>query len=620
MKLGIDFGTSFSFIAEWRDEEMAPQSRVRENIPTIFYYDEINGEKVGKEAEQLMLRIPRNGVRNIKKYIIERQLNYVFKLGEFKKVEGDEFTPGQVKEFTLREIIAKFIKNLINSALESRSYYYPRASGYYKDEIENIAVAIPVELNIEESWTFLQKCVAEAAGIPVNKVYFIHEPVAAAMSYFVLNKNSWDRILVYDLGGGTIDAAIVARDLHSSGSSYGVSFGDEFDDEIRYEVLAMHGEKIGGNDFDDELAGHIIDNIGHPSERASLKVNIKEQSAYGERFRKEITELKEKLSRNDKVSFAYERMSYKVDITSRQFENLTRDLLENTIEVTRRALRDYKDIYRSNAKLDAIVLSGGSSQMPMIMRRLEKFREEIKGDFPNLQIFMERPDCAISFGAAIYAANLDQLTFVAPYTYGVYLSGGQNFDMIYKNEPMQKHPDGKYISARKDWDFDTSKARDLRLRVYERDDRYSASQKPPADPATVRRETPEPDTFGFRPAFEVYIPVYGVGGKLGLHSLCIELKLIQGKPVELHIYDNDQDGKELGLESPEVELERAQEPIEVSREDGRRELPDIEREKEPAKKKERRPGFDFDYEYEGNIILNWFRKIRRFWGRLFSKK
>ena len=615
MKLGIDFGTSFSFIAEWRDEDMAPQSRVRGNIPTIFYYDEINGEKIGKEAEQLMLKIPRNGVRNIKKYIIEKQLDYVFKLGEYKKVEGDEFTVGQTKSFTLREIVAKFIRILIDNARDSRNYYYPRASGYYKDEIENIAVAIPVELNIEESWTFLQRCVADAAGIPINKVYYIHEPVAAAMSYFVLNKNSWDRILVYDLGGGTVDAAVVARDISFPGSHYGVTLDE--DDEIyekRYEVLAMYGERIGGNDFDNELSEYIIDNLGYPNERTNLRVNIREQSAYGERYKKEVTEAKERLSQRDTVSFAYERMSHKIDITSRKFEELTRDLLEMTIDVTKKTLRDYKSMYHRNAKLDAIVLSGGSSQMPMIMRRLDRLRGEIREDFPELQIYMERPDCAISFGAAIYAANLDQVTFVAPHTYGIYIPGGRNFDMIYKNQPMVKHPDGKkYISAKKEWDFDTSQARDLRLRVYERDDRYSPEKKSSAEAAE--------QIFGFKPTFELYIPIYAIGGKLGKHNMCVELKLAQGKPIEAHVYDNDQNGKELGLDSPEVELERAREPIEVSRDDRRydSQQDDIDDIEEGAGMEMRtviRTKNDEDEDEDGNIIIRWLRRI---WRKLFSK-
>ena len=549
MKLGIDFGTSFSFIAEWRDEDKAPQSRVRENIPTIFYYDEIHGEKIGKEAEQLMLRIPSNGVRNIKKYIIEKNLDYVFKLGEFKKVEGDYFTQGRVKEFTLREIVSKFIKILIDNVLASKNYYYPSAGGS-EDIIENIAVAIPVELNIEESWTFVQKCVAEAADIPVNKVYFIHEPVAAAMSYYVLNKNAGNRILVYDLGGGTVDAAVVAYGA-SSGSVYGVTVKDE-DEDGRYEVLAMYGERIGGNNFDEELAEYIINNIGRPNERANLRVNIKAKSAYGERFKKEVTETKEKLSQRDSASFAYEKMSGKIDITSRKFEELTRDLLEQTVLVTKRTLQVYKERYGRDAKLDAIVLSGGSSQMPMVMRRLERLREEIKEDFPDIKIYMERPDCAISFGAAIYAANLDRVTFVAPYTYGIYIIGGGNFDMIYKNEPMVKHADGKYISARKNYVFDTSLARDLRAKVYE----YSLSS------ATA------PNLF--KPTLDIFVPVYEIGGRLGRHELAIELKLAQGRPIEARIFDNEQDGKEIAIQGlPKLE-EIKKEALVISKDDSRR--------------------------------------------------
>ena len=580
MKLGIDFGTSFSFVAEWRDEEKAPQSRVRENIPTIFYYDEIHGEKIGKEAEQLMLRIPGNGVRNIKKYIIEKNLDYVFKLGGFKKVEGDYFVIGQVKEFTLREIVSKFIKILINNVLESKNYYYPDAGADGSgDIIENIAVAVPVELNIEESWTFLQKCVAEAADIPANKVYFIHEPVAAAMSYFVLSKNAGSRILVYDLGGGTVDAAVVAYGA-GAGSVYGVTVKNDGEDDGRYEVLAMYGEQVGGNDFDGELAGYIINNIGQPNERANLRVNMRMQTAYGERFKKEVTEAKEKLSERDYVSFAYEKMSGKIDISIRKFEELTKDLLEQTVSVTKRTLEVYKERYGRDAKLDAIVLSGGSSRMPMIARRLQRLCEEIKADFPALKIYTERPDCAISFGAAIYAANLDRVTFVAPYTYGIYIVGKGNFDMILKNEPMVRHADGKYISAKKNYIFDTSLARDLRAKIYE----YSLAS------ATA------PNLF--KPTRDIYVPVYAIGGKLGSHELVLELKLAQGKPVEVRIFDNNQEGKEIGIsELPKFEeiKKEAEEVIEVSMDGSRRE----------AMPEEHKKG-----------IINWLRRI---WRRFFLK-
>ena len=580
MKLGIDFGTSFSFVAEWRDENRAPQSRMRENIPTIFYYDEIHGEKIGKEAEQLMLRIPKNGVRNIKKYIIEKNLDYIFKLGEIKSVQGDYFIQGRVKEFTLREVVSKFIKILIDNVLASKNYYYPNISGA-EEVIENIAVAIPVELNIEESWVFLQTCVAEAAGIPASRVYFIHEPVAAAMSYYMLNKNAGNRILVYDLGGGTVDAAVVARGV-AKRSEYGVTV----DDGGRYEVLAMYGEKIGGNDFDAELAEYIIDNTGHANERANLRVNISMQSAYGERFKKEVTETKEKLSRQESVSFAYEKMAGKIDITSGKFEELTGYLLEHTVLVTKRTLEVYKERYGQDAKLDAIVLSGGSSQMPMIMRRITRLCMEIKNDFPGLKIYTERPDCAISFGAAVYAANLDMVTFVAPYTYGVYIIGGSNFDMIYKNEPMLKKPDGRYILARKDFMLRT---RELRAKVYE----YSLAG---ADSPNL-----------FKPTVDIYATAQTVEGR---RSLAVELRLRQGRPVEARVFDKE--GKEIKLEEPpkreEIKRERKREikqeekiqadiKLEVLKESGRREgVKEVVREKK---------GF-----------INWLRRI---WGKLFAK-
>ncbi|MCL2099051.1 MAG: Hsp70 family protein [Oscillospiraceae bacterium] len=590
MKLGIDFGTSFSFVAEWRDENNAPQSRTRENIPTIFYYDEIHGEKIGKEAEQLMLKIPSNGVRNIKKYIIEKDLNHIFRLGRYKKIEGDYFIIGRLKEFTLREIVAKFIKMLIDTVLADKNYYYPHTAGFggAEDIIENIAVAIPVELNIEQSWTFLQKCVAEAAGIPENKVYFIHEPVAAAMSYYVLNKNAGNRILIYDLGGGTVDAAVVAYGADSYGSDYGVTVDgeEEFDDESgRYEVLAMYGERIGGNDFDEALGEYILDNTGLPEERAYLRVNIKERSAYGEGFKKEVTEAKEKLSQRDSVSFAYERISGKIDITTGKFEALTDDLLERTVFVTKQALRAYKEKYRQNASLDAIVLSGGSSQMPMVRRRLERVCGEISGEFPSVKLYSERPDCAISFGAAIYAANLDRVTFVAPYTYGVYFIGRGNFDMIYKNEPMAKHPDGKYISAKKIHEFDTSLARDLKAKVYE----YSLSS------------AVSPNIF--KPAMDIYVPTYALGGRLGAHELAVELRLFQGRPIEARIFDNSQDGKEISIEKfPAFEdiKKEMENPIKISKDDSRREIPETVQNK------------------NGNGGL--LNLIRRIWRKLFSGK
>jgi hypothetical protein len=242
--------------------------------------------------------------------------------------------------------------------------------------------------------------------------------------------------------------------------------------------------------------------------------------------------------------------------------------------------------------------------MPMVMRRLDKLREEIKEDFPDVQIFMERPDCAIAFGAAIYAANLDRLTFVAPYTYGIYIGGGANYDMILKNEPMRKYADGKYISAKRNYEFDTSRMRDLRMKVYERDDRYAGGRR--SSPGEI-----QPATFGFKPTLDIFVPVYAVGGRLGKHNLLVELKLAQGEPIQARLYDEDQNGQEIMIEEPpeifDIEEDDDEAP-EISRDDSRHEIMRVmpeEREHEPERK---------------NIltgIINWLRRI---WRRLFSKE
>lgn len=515
MKLGIDFGTCFSFAAACTGQNGLPNPLVGNNsniydnnggIPTVFYNDTGNKEIMGRRAAVLSNDFPENGVSHLKKDLRD------------KCPPDKKYTLGGVN-YTAKNIVVKFIKFLIDNATEEIIRQYPGENS----NLENIVIAVPAMATLSYR-EFIRECVAGASGLNVKKIELIDEPVAAALCYYATRKDTTikngSHVLTYDLGGGTFDTAIV---------EYSPSNIQKF------IVKAQSGDtKTGGTDWGNELLNYIKTETNHTYTKLTNRDEYMLMQA--------VIDAKIRLSEIDSITFAHFAEDAEINflvkgLTRKKFEEITKKYLDRTVMVVRDIIDEYIKNRGSNTRIDAIVLSGGASQMPMVKQRLTE-------EFSKIKICSERPDRAIAFGAAIYAADFGNTQMVAPHTYGtncsprnpdgVTFGSPRIFNILFKGTPISVQRDGKYISGKGYYYPIEPNQKTIRFDVYESN-----------EPLGI-----EWIDFGERkPIFGVTIPVEKVQGIETLNrSFTAEFRLFQGGILELHIYDNNQSNKEVGFE------------------------------------------------------------------------
>ena len=438
MKLGIDFGTCYSFPAALRNG--IPTSLLtyggNVGIPSVFYYDSDTKEQVGWNAEEYGGEHPENMVSNIKSAILKSR---TYSLGG--------------KDFNTIDICSQILKNIVLTAEEEAGVHF-----------EEAVISIPVHFGAGE-----RRILTEAALVPKDSggpgllaVEFIQEPVAAALAYAEQYVDVNDRyILVYDMGGGTFDAALIQRT-------------DDLDPP--YKVIDFEGCRIGGNDFDRLLFNYL--KAAYESEYG-LRISQKR-----DRFElmKTARAVKEKLSGRDQTAAEYHHNDGRVmrhTVTREQFENLISEKVDATVEMME-DLAGKHNLLTKDGKLVSwarLIMVGGSSLIPVIKMKLA---EKLGTEKERIRIY--QPDRAIAFGAARYAEENDILMRISPYSYGVkaYFNNEPNIINLirYKDELpicskwekfMTRHPNQKAVG------FD----------VYEN---YATSIKTPLDGTKEKRK------------------------------------------------------------------------------------------------------------------------------------
>lgn len=498
INIGIDFGTSFSYISRWDEPTKKVLSLVSEKVPTVIYYDIDNNNKIviGQEAEKAMSKKPENGRKNIKNWIKNDCLDNDEEIGE-----------GTTREKKSRKnIIVGFLDKLITTAV-----------GGQKDIIGNIIVSVPVKWKLKQINSLIT-CIHEASDCPIANIKWIHEPVAAALNYFYYNdKKDGERILVYDLGGGTFDVAIV-----------------EYKNS-EYEVIATDEADFAGNKFDEALLDTvIIPAINLLFARSNL-LRSSEGKSIGESFisynnfktQKEVITAKEKLSSDDQyvvtLNSLYKSHIFrdnKVSVTRHDFEKAITQYVDITVEKTNKLLK--------KNEVNKIVLSGGSSQIPLIKEKLNELKVKI---IPGLRD--EDLARAISFGAAIYAAHSDDTTFITPYSYAACCLSGQHYIIIEQGMPFDSHDDGKYVRLEKIYSLDTRKEEEVKIAFVE----Y----------AGYRKDAKFKEINKFERFLGISIPSKKIIGSPGIYRFYVIVKLFQGEPeldVEVFYFDQfDENGE-----------------------------------------------------------------------------
>lgn len=351
---GIDLGTTNSCISVIGEDGLP---KVIKNLddefttPSVVYYDESGEIYAGKEAKSGMGGAPENTVAFIKREM--SNTNY--------QREIEDITVSPV------EVSAIILKKVVDDANEQRSY-----EGL--PSIHKAVITVPAYFgNMERALT---RQAGEIAGLEVLDL--INEPTAAALSYGTKGLEG-KSFMIYDLGGGTFDISIMRM-------KNGV-----------LDTLSTDGDhKLGGVDWDIALLDFALQACGLDityddikDERETAKMLLAAEMC------------KKNLSKSDKASIKliYKRKPYIKEISRSLFEEVTEDLLENTIDMIHHAIKIAREPI-SSSEINEIILVGGSSYMPMVKKRLQK-------EFNcNIKLDMLEPDRAVAQGAALHAAKL----------------------------------------------------------------------------------------------------------------------------------------------------------------------------------------------------------------------
>lgn len=380
-KIGIDLGTSNSLVAYWTDQGpvIIPNALGEHLTPSIISIDDNDEILVGQIAKERLITHPQLTASAFKRYIGTDKL---YHLGHHA------FSSEELSSFVLRALKAD-------------------AEAFLGEEVEEAVISVPAYFN--DAQRKATQRAAALAGLQVERL--ISEPTAAAISYGLHLEESDTKFLVFDLGGGTFDVSVL-----------------EFFEGVM-EVQSIAGDNyLGGEDFTELLVSHFIhnQNIDYTS------LDNKARSA----LIKQAELCKYAIGRDNsgEMTFTTGDQTYHIKLDRGDFEKLAGQLLIRLRQPIDRALRDAS---LSPEQLDAVILIGGATRMPMIKSIVSK----MFGRLPFSQI---NPDEAVALGAAIQVALKERnaalnelvLTDVCPYTLGT---------EVVKNLGNNKYEDGHFL-------------------------------------------------------------------------------------------------------------------------------------------------------------------------------
>ena len=412
--VGIDLGTTNSVIAviEGGTPEVVANAEGGRTTPSVVAFTKDGERLVGSIAKRQATLNPDGTLFSIKRFI-GRKYNEVeseLKIVPYKVVEGPN---GAVrfsvagKEYAPEEISASILKKLVQDA-----------SAYLGEKITDVVITVPAYFN--DSQRQSTKDAGVIAGLNVLRV--VNEPTAAALAYG-LEKKKEQKIMVFDLGGGTFDVSIL-------------DIGDGV-----VEVLSTSGDThLGGDDFDKILVDWIADEFRKENGIDLRKDKQALQRLY-EGAEKAKCELSSRASTDISLPFitadANGPKHLNMTITRAKFDQLTAPLVERTVGPVKDALAGAK---LTEKDIDEVVLVGGSTRIPAVQDQVRKLTG---GKQPNMSV---NPDEVVAVGAAIQAGILSGemkdvlLLDVIPLSLGVETMGGVMTKLVEKNAtiPLKK--------------------------------------------------------------------------------------------------------------------------------------------------------------------------------------
>jgi molecular chaperone DnaK len=405
--VGIDLGTTNSVIAvmEAGEPVVIPNAEGGRTTPSVVAFTKSGERLVGQLARRQAAVNPENTVFSIKRFMgrkgdeVERErkmVPYKVVTGSAGRVEveiqGKRYTPEQISAMILQKLKTD-------------------AEAYLGEKVTDAVITVPAYFN--DSQRQATKNAGEIAGL--NVVRIINEPTAAALAYG-LDKKENEKILVFDLGGGTYDVSVL-----------------EIGEGV-FEVKATNGDThLGGDDYDRRLVDYIADEF-KKEQGIDLRSDRQALQRLTEAAEKAKIELSSRMETEVNLPFITADQNgpkhLDIKITRSKFEQLTADLTEKTIAPFNAAL---KDAGLTPAELNEVILVGGATRMPAIQELVKKLTN---GKEPHRGI---NPDEVVAVGAAIQAGVLKGevkdvlLLDVTPLSLGLETLGGVNTKLIERN-------------------------------------------------------------------------------------------------------------------------------------------------------------------------------------------
>lgn len=410
--IGIDLGTTNSAVAVIRGgkPEIIPSSEGGRTVPSVVAINKSGETLVGQVAKRQAVTNPENTIYSAKRFIGRKfsdpSVQADVKLMPFKMVEGAHggvaITMGD-KNWQPAEISAKVLMKIKQDA-----------EAFLGEPVTEAVITVPAYF--DDSQRQATKDAGKIAGLDVKRI--INEPTAATLAYG-LDKKRNEKVAIYDLGGGTFDISILEI--------------GEADGEAVFEVKATNGDThLGGDDFDQKIIDWIIDEF-----KKEQGVDLRDDKLALQRLKEAAEKAKHELSSSSETEInipfvtadASGPKHLNMKMTRPQLEQLVSDLIDRTIEPTKKALADAG---LSASQIDEVILVGGMTRMPAVQEAVKNFF----GKEPNKSV---NPDEAVALGAAIQGGVLQGdvkdilLLDVTPLSLGLETMGGVATKLIERN-------------------------------------------------------------------------------------------------------------------------------------------------------------------------------------------
>ena len=383
--IGIDLGTTNSCVAvlEGGEPVLIENAEGARTTPSVVAFTK-NGERlVGETAKRQAITNPDRTIASIKRHMGE---NYTV------EIDGKSYTPQDISAMILGKLKAD-------------------AEAYLGEKVSEAVITVPAYFSDAQKQA--TKDAGKIAGLDVKRI--INEPTAASLAYGLDKADGSQKILVYDLGGGTFDVSVL-----------------ELGDGV-FEVLATNGDThLGGDDFDNAVLNFLADSF-----MAEHGIDLRKDNMALQRLKEAAEKAKKELSsaQTTKINLPFITVSeagplhMDMDLTRARFDQLTSDLVDRSIEPMKKAMADAGV---TNADISKVILVGGSTRIPAVQAAVQK----VTGKEPFKGI---NPDECVAVGASIQAGVLTGevndvlLLDVTPLSLSIETLGGVATKLIERN-------------------------------------------------------------------------------------------------------------------------------------------------------------------------------------------